>query len=86
MAAAGALPLFLIAYLVPPGAVLPVLSRVYLATAGVLALIAWSIRSKRNSNKITLWDLSGACAFLGCAAGILSTPEDVLTAFAVGGG
>ena len=58
----------------------------YLTTAGLLALIACSIRSDRNSDKVTLWDLSGACIFLGCAAGILSTPEDVLTAFSVGGG
>ena len=86
MAAGGTFPLILIASLAPPGIVLPVLSIVYLAAAGVLTLIAWGVRSKRNSNKVTLWDLSGACAFLGFAAGIFSNPEDVMTAFAVAGG
>ena len=78
-----ALPLILVAYLVPPALVLPVLSIALLTTAGVLALIAWYIRSDRNANKMTVWDLAGACAFIGFAAGILSTPENVLAAFAI---
>jgi hypothetical protein len=85
MAAAGAL--IVIASHVPPAAVLPSLSIVYLTAAGLLALIGWGIGDDdRNSNKVTIWDLSGAFAFLGFAAGILSTPEDVMTVFSVGGG
>lgn len=82
-----ALPLMLVASLVPPALVLPVLSIAFLSAAGGLALIAWCIRSDRNSHKMTVWDLAGASAFIGFAAAILSTPENVLAAFAfVGGG
>ena len=83
IAAVEALPLILVAYLVPPALVLPILSIALLTTAGVLALIAWYIRSDRNANKMTVWDLAGACAFIGFAAGILGTPENVLAAFAI---
>ena len=86
IAAAEALPLMLVAYLVPPPLVLPVLSIAFLTAAGVLALIAWCIRSHGNSNKMTVWDLSGASAFVGFAAGILTSPEDVIAAFAVAAG
>jgi hypothetical protein len=62
------------------------LSIALLTAAGVLALIAWCIRSHGNSNKMTVWDLSGASAFVGFAAGILSSPEDVIATFAVAAG
>jgi len=84
--AAAAVPLILVAYLVPPALVLPVLSIAFLTAAGVLALIAWCISSDRNSNKMSVWDLSGACAFIGFAAGIVSTPENVLAAFGLAAG
>jgi len=57
-----------------------------LILAGFLALIAWWIRSDRNSNRLSVWDLSGACAFIGFAAGILSRPENVLAAFGLAAG
>ena len=86
IAAVEALPLMLVAYLVPPALLLPVLSIAFLTAAGALALIAWCIGSDRNANKMTVWDLAGACTFIGFAAGILSTPENVLAAFAVTAG
>ena len=76
-----ALAVFLVACLVPREHVLPVLSIGFLTAAGVLALVAWCIRS--DSNKTSVWDLAGACAFIGFGAGILSTPEDILAALAV---
>ena len=76
-------PLILVSYLVPTALVLPVLSVAFLTVAGVLALVAWCIRSDCNANKMTVWDLAGACTFIGFAAGILGTPENVLDAFAV---
>ena len=79
--AAAALPLIVVACLVPPALVLPVLSIAFLAAAGVLALIACCIRSDRNSKEVSVWDLSGACAFIGFAVGIFSTPENVLAVF-----
>jgi hypothetical protein len=84
--AAAALPLILVAYLVPPAVVLPVLSLAFLTVAGVLALIALCIRSDRNSNTVSVWDLAGACAFIGYAAGIVSTRENVLAAFGLAAG
>ena len=83
IAVAEALPLILVAYLVPLALVLPVLSIAFLTTGGVLALIAWCIRSDPNANQMTVWDLAGACTFIGFAAGILAKPENVLAAFAV---
>ena len=86
IAAIEALPLILVAHLVPSALVLPVLSIAFLTAAGVLALIAWCIRSDRNANKITVWDLAGACAFIGYAAGIVSTRENTLAVFGVTAG
>jgi hypothetical protein len=86
IAAVEALPLILVAYLVPSALVLPVLSIAFLTAAGVLALIAWCIRSDRNASNMTVWDLAGASTFIGFAAGILSTPENVVAAFAVTAG
>jgi hypothetical protein len=83
IAVAEALPLILVAYLVPPALVLPVLSIAFLTTGGVLALIAWCIRRDPNANQMTVWDLACACTFIGFAAGILAKPENVLAAFAV---
>ncbi len=56
IAVAEALLLILVACLVRPALVLPVLSIVFLTAAGVLALIAWCIRSDPNANQITVWD------------------------------
>ena len=86
IAVAEALLLILVACLVRPALVLPVLSIVFLTAAGVLALIAWCIRSDPNANQITVWDLAGGCTFIGFAAGILGKPENVLAAFAVTAG
>ena len=86
IAAIEELTLILVAHLVPSALVLPVLSIAFLTAAGVLALIAWCIRSDRNANKITVWDLAGACAFIGFAAGILGTPETTLAVFGVTAG
>jgi len=82
MVASAAIPLLLLAAVLPRGLVLPTLSVVLLTAAAILALIAWRTGAMRRSEKITLWDLCGACAFIGFAAAILSKPENILTAFA----
>ena len=58
--------------------VLPSLSVFALASAAIVALLAWGVKSKRHSAHITLWDLSGVYAFVGFAAGMLSEPQHVL--------
>ena len=87
MVASAVLPLLLIAAVAPAGLVLPIASVAFLAVAAVLALVAWRVRTKRHADKLTIWDVCGACAFIGFAAAILSKPENVLIAFtpALGG-
>jgi membrane protease YdiL (CAAX protease family) len=76
--AAAAAPLVMLKLLVPAPGVLPALSMVSIGSAAVVALFAWSTLSKRDRDHVTLWDVSGACALIGIAAGILSQPEHVI--------
>ena len=57
---------------------LPLMSLVALASAAAVALAAWSLSTDRHGAGITLWDVSGAYAFIGFAAGMLSDPQQVL--------
>jgi hypothetical protein len=50
---------------------LPSISVVALAGAATIALAAWCMSADRNSPDISLWDVSGAYAFIGFAAGML---------------
>jgi hypothetical protein len=78
LAAAAAVPLLLLASLLPPLLVLPVLSLAALAVAGGLSLAAWWRRAPRRADTITLWDLAGAAALIGFAAGMLTGPDHIL--------
>jgi hypothetical protein len=57
---------------------LPSMSLVALATSAIVTLAAWCLSSDRHGAGITLWDVSGAHAFIGFAAGMLSDPQQVL--------
>jgi hypothetical protein len=81
LAAAAALPLLLLASLLPPPLVIPALSLLALACAGLTALMAWWSGASREGERITLWDIAGAAAFIGFAAGMLSDPNQVLHLF-----
>jgi hypothetical protein len=76
-----AAPLFAIAALVPRPLVLPAVSLTAIAAAAAVALVAWRLSARRNGGTLTLWDVAGACALIGCAAGMLSEPELVLRQF-----
>jgi H+/Cl- antiporter ClcA len=78
LAIAAAVPLLLLASFVPGPLVLPVLSLGALACAAALALAAYWRGSPRHSKSITLWDLAGAAALIGFAAGMLTGPEQIL--------
>jgi hypothetical protein len=67
--------------LIPAPLLLPSVSVVLLGFAGVFALLAWRLHIQRRSDRVDLWDVAGACAFIGFAAGMLSQPEQVLDAF-----
>lgn len=58
--------------------ILPSLSVISLASAGLVALAALWTAPNRECAHITLWDVSGAYAFVGFAAGMLSEPEHVM--------
>jgi hypothetical protein len=56
----------------------PSMSLVALAISAIVALAAWCLSSDRHGAGISLWDVSGAYAFIGFAAGMLSDPQQVL--------
>ena len=66
----------LAAFVLPVALVLPVLSVALVLGAGAVALYAWARPARDQA--ITPWDVSGALAFLGIAAALLSDPEQVL--------
>ncbi|HXF54073.1 MAG TPA: hypothetical protein VNK52_08110 [Hyphomicrobiaceae bacterium] len=67
-------PVVVLAWLLPPALVLPASSLVLLMGAAIAALAAWLGRIELGASRITLWDLAGAFAFIGFAAGALSEP------------
>ena len=58
--------------------VLPSMSVLALACAAIVAFAAWCTSSDRDSKGISLWDISGAYAFVGFAASMLSDPEQLI--------
>ncbi len=77
-------PIPVIAWLLPTSLVLPTLSAVLLASAAIASLLAWLGRTDRsNGDRLTLWDLAAAFAFVGCAAGSLSETTSVAQLFGV---
>jgi hypothetical protein len=68
----------LLLLLARPPRVLPLISVISLTCAAVAALAAWWRSSERNGARFNLWDLSGAYAFTGFAAAMLSEPQQVI--------
>jgi hypothetical protein len=77
MVALAALPLLLLASLVPRPLVLPVLCLIAIAGAAIVSLVAWSRGAVRDAQHVTAWDVAGALAFIACAAAVMSNPEQV---------
>jgi hypothetical protein len=73
-----ATPIIIAALLIPKPLILPALSLVAIGASGLTALAAWACRVRRSGDRVTLWDISGAFALIGCAAATLSKPESVL--------
>ncbi len=71
----------LLASFAPRLLILPVLSLAAVTVAGLAALLAWVFRAPWHGDNITIWDISGAFAFIGFAAAMLSKPEHVLDLF-----
>jgi hypothetical protein len=76
-----AAPAFLMIRLLEPGLILPALSILFFSHAAIAAIVAVLIHADRNSKNITLWDIAGAFALMGCAAAIFSEPHQVTVLF-----
>jgi len=74
-------PLVLVASFTPRPLFLPVVSLLSMAVAGLAASLAWAFRARWHSDNITVWDIAGAFVLIGCAAAMLSKPENVLQLF-----
>ena len=81
--AAGLLPLLLVAALAPRPLVLPVFALTAFGASAIAAIIAWKRQERWHLPGVTLWDVSGALALLGCAAGIFGKPDNAVALFGV---
>jgi len=79
MVAIAAIPLLLLASLLPRPLVLPTLCLVAIAGAGVAAFVALGRGMNFESPDVTAWDVAGAMAFVACASAILSNPEHLIS-------
>lgn len=77
-----ATPILLVAALVPRAAVLPTISLIAIAAAAGAAALAWWRKARRHAATVTLWDVAGAFVLIGCAAAMMSQPENLLQVFA----
>jgi hypothetical protein len=77
MVAIAAVPLMLLTSLLPRPLVLPTLCIIAIVGSAAASLYAWTRDANRDANRVTPWDVAGALAFIGCAAAILSNPEQV---------
>ncbi len=76
-----AVPALLVARLLEPVLILPVLSIVLFLGAAAAVGVARTVRAERDSKRVTLWDIAGAFTLMGCAAAIFSEPDHVAQFF-----
>jgi hypothetical protein len=74
-------PAFFIIRVLQPGLIPPALSVVFFSYAALAALVAPWIHADRNSKNVTLWDIAGTFALIGCTAAIFSEPDQVALLF-----
>jgi ABC-type Na+ efflux pump permease subunit len=74
-------PFLVLIALVPRPIVLPMLCVLALAGAALAAVFAWLRNAQRYSDRVTPWDVAGALALIGFAAGAVSEPDQVLLLF-----
>ncbi len=77
-------PVLVIALLAPSPMILPVFSIMALVAAAAIGVLAWYVGAPGQSDRLTIWDVSGVCLFLGFAAGMLSDPMQVVQFFDMG--
>jgi hypothetical protein len=79
--AAAAVPFLALIAMVPRPIVLPMLCALALASAALAAAFAWFSKARRQSERVTPWDVAGALALIGFAAGAVTEPDQVLLLF-----
>ncbi len=74
-------PVLLIAQTLDPELVMIAFSLMFFLGALLAAVAAWLIRSKRNSQNLSLWDVAGGLVITGCAASVLAEPDQAVQLF-----
>lgn len=72
------IPIVATTFLLPASLVLPALNVGGLAAAAAVALFAWRAGPVYDRQRITVWDVSGACTLIGIGAGVFSDPHAIL--------
>lgn len=81
VAAIAAVPLVIVIAYIPPHLLMPAVAALAFAVAAATAAFGWVMRADNRAGVATIWDFSGACAFIGVAAGIFSEPLQVAQFF-----
>lgn len=76
-----AIPAGLIVRALDPELVLPALAVLLFSGAALVVLLAVSVKAARNLKDLTMWDIAGGLAITGCAASVLSEPDQVTLLF-----
>lgn len=76
-----ATPALFIAYALESHLVLPALSVLFFAAAAVAAVTALSVKTRKNTENLNLWDVAGGLVITGCAASVMGEPEQVAQLF-----
>lgn len=74
-------PALSIVYALESHLVLPALSVVFFGTAALAAIMALSIKARKNTETLNLWDVAGGLVITGCAASVMGEPEQVAQLF-----
>jgi hypothetical protein len=64
-----------------PGLTQPAFSILPFAEAAIAAIVARSIRGRRNLDNLTVWDIAGAFTLIGCTAAIFGEPDQAARLF-----
>ena len=76
-----AAPAILIVRGLEPDMVLPAFSVLLFSGAALAVLVSLTARAARNLKDLTLWDIAGGLMMTGCAASVLSEPDQVTLLF-----
>jgi hypothetical protein len=76
-----AVPAALIVYSLEMELILPAFSVLLFSGAALAVVLACSLRTETDPEKLTLWDVAGGLVLTGCAASVLGEPDQVTQLF-----